>query len=238
MVKLDKTIYVKPLDQDDEVLIFGKSPEQDERDHKDGVARLGGMWRTPSYTKAYLRAARLLLKEAREGRDLDQLALPIFYLHRHSLELFIKGLLGLLYDIADMQHRLYKTPEIEAQLPNKAALKRLDSEHDLVRLYNDLDTASKKLGFNLPPKSIEEAVRLIGRYEIDPTWSRYPKPRGENSKAYLVNEVVIPSVEMNEALERAVREAGFDMDTFPQTYEAELYHAWNSLMMTLDHRDG
>jgi hypothetical protein len=32
----------------DDILIFGKPPEQTDSDHKNGIARFGGPWRAPS----------------------------------------------------------------------------------------------------------------------------------------------------------------------------------------------
>ena len=238
MVKIDPTIYLKPSHQDDEVIIFGKSPELEEKDLKDGVSRIGGMGRVPNYTKAYLRAARLLIKEASEKNDLDQLGLPIFYLHRHSLELFIKNLLDMLYDIASMRYELNPTSQTKEHLPSKAQLKRLTSEHELAPLHNDLTSVSTLLGFGRPPESIEAMVKMIATYETEPTWSRYLKPRHKNSKVYLENEVVIPSLEMHAALERAVKEIGFDFEASPETFETSLYFEWNSLTTRLDHENG
>lgn len=237
MVKINPTIYVKSLNHDDEVLTFGKSPELEEMDLKNGVSRFGGMWRVPSYTKAYLRAARLLIKEATETNDLDQLGLPIFYLHRHSLELFIKSLLDMLYDIARMRHELNPTPQTKEQLPSRNQLKRL-SEHELTPLHKDLTSVSTVMGFDSPPDSIQAIVQTIDKYETEPTWSRYPKPRSKDSKIYLANEVVIPSLEMHEALERAIKETEYDFEASPETFESALYSEWNSLMTRLNNENG
>lgn len=234
MVTIDPTIYVSSSVQDDEVIVFGKSPELEAKDAKEGVSRFGGMWRTPSYTKAYLRAARLLIRSAIETKDLDQLGLPIFYLHRHTLELFIKRLLETLYDIARMRHDLNPTAESNRNLPSRNQLKRLASEHKLIQLHNDLKSISSRLGFDNLPASIEGVVTQIVQYEIEPTWSRYPKPKDPSNKAYLANEVAIPSVEMHAALERAVKEAGYDFEGAEETFETTLHHEWSALNAWLE----
>ena len=229
MVTIDPTIYVSSSVQDDEVIVFGKSPELEAKDAEEGVSRFGGMWRTPSYTKAYLRAARLLIGNAIETKDLDQLGLPIFYLHRHTLELFIKRLLETLYDIAKMRHDINPTVESSSNLPTRGQLGRLTSEHKLIQLHNDLKSVSSRLGFDNLPASIEGVVKQIAQYEIEPTWSRYPKPRDPSNKAYLANEVVIPSVEMHTALERAIKEAAYDFESDEETFETALHHEWSAL---------
>ena len=54
---MDDDAYLKRPGERDDVIMFGKSPEQEADDLALGVARFGGMWRVPSYTNAYARSA-------------------------------------------------------------------------------------------------------------------------------------------------------------------------------------
>lgn len=236
MVKFTPPIYINPSQQSDEVISFGKDPELQEIDLKNGLSRLGGIWRPPSYTKAYLRAARVLIREALEKNDLDQLGLPIFYLHRHALELFIKELLESMYDIADLRYELYKTDNASEQRPTKKARDRLNSCHNLKSLHEDLTSSSFKLGFPNPPESIGNLVKILEHTESEPTWSRYPKSRKGKDNSHLSNEVVIPSREIHDALERVIYEPEH-LTEGEDTFETIIYQEWQFLTTTLDNEN-
>ncbi|MGH8845967.1 MAG: hypothetical protein ACREXG_00555 [Polaromonas sp.] len=239
MAKVDSSIYLKSSNQDDEVLLFGKSPEQEAEDLRNGVARFGGDWRQPSYARAYLRAARVLIHEAQEKKDLDQLGLPIFYLQRHALELFLKQLLGLLYDVAKMRFELYQSKEAKKNLPSKNALERLATSHSLLALNADLQDASAKLQIEGYPSELQSLINDIQKYEINPTWSRYPSSAGAAGvNVHLKSEVAVPLVEMHQRLESVVQKTAFDVDQETETFERSIYDEWNSLMQSLENECG
>ena len=240
MAKIDPSIYLKSSNQDDEVILFGKSPEQDAEDLRNGVARFGGDWRQPSYARAYLRAARVLIHEGQEKKDLDQLGLPIFSLQRHALELFLKQLLGSLYDVAKMRFELYQSKEDKKNLPSNHALKRLTTSHSLLALNSDLQHASASLKVEGYPSELQSLINDIKKYESHYTWSRYPRSGAAGVNVHLKAEVALPIVEIHQRLERVVQKAAFDVDhdQETETFETSIYYEWNSLMQSLENGRG
>jgi hypothetical protein len=232
--KFDPPIYLNSSNNNNEVIVFGKSPEQEAEDIQNGVARLGGAWRQPSYAKAYLRAARVLIRDAQEKQDLDQLAMPIFYLQRHSLELFIKGFLGSLYDIARMRFDLQQSVQTKKDLPSKNAVKRLTMSHDLQKLNSDLREISVQLQIEGYPNALPQLIKDIETHENNPTWSRYPCSGVDGINHHLKAEVVLPLVDLHQRLEKIIQDAAFDVDQGTETLEASIYYEMNSLLQSLD----
>lgn len=228
MVKLDQTIYVKSSCQDDEVITFGKAPELEESDLKNGISRFGGIWRHPSYTMSYVRAARVLIDNSRQNGDFDQLGLPIFYLSRHALELFIKSILELLYDVAKMRTEAYSYD----RSISKGRLKRLSSSHSLSQLNNDLRNTCKELEYEYDSKGIDQLIKNIEEFESNPTWSRYSRSgEGEN---HLAEEVAIPVVSIHQSLERIVKEMGYTQNSDESSLLNEIYYEWSHFMSRLN----
>lgn len=234
IVKIDPTIYMNSSFHDDEVITFGKSPELEMLDIKNGVSRIGGMWRAPSYTKAYLRAARVLLQNGIENNDLDQLGLPIFYLHRHTLELFIKGLLLTSYEISEFSYELNKSDKVKSTLPSKKMQNRLNRSHSLTALNDDLKNISTLLEHEYDSTRIDILIKLIENTETETSWSRYAKS-SKSSISFLENEVVIKIVEINKQLESVIHEIGSNTDG-EETFETFLYYKWQSLLNALDQK--
>ena len=73
-----------------------------------GNALVGGKWMhfPVSYVDAYARAARTLFDEAVRTNQLNELAMPCFFLQRHTMELALKGLLEMLAEIQDTAPKL------------------------------------------------------------------------------------------------------------------------------------
>lgn len=237
-VVFDPPIHIRGAEEDDEVIVFGKSAEENEQDLAKGISRFGG-WRSPHYASAYLRAARTLVTCGSEKNDLDNLGLPIFYLQRHTVELFIKQLLGWLYEIAEMRHRLYGDEGSKNRQPSKQALKDLEHSHDLKQLHEDLRDITLKNGFENGPKDVPEEigqlVEFFGKYEEEHhTWSRYPyhKDRQGIQKSHVDQEVAVPVVEIQERLENMKKDIGYRMGA--ETFETLIYNEWNSLFMRLE----
>lgn len=140
MLKFETPAYVKPSDPTGNTFVFAKSPEQTELDAKGGIARFGGIWRMPSYRIAYMKSARILIDHGRQHQCLDEVALPAFYMQRHSLELFIKGFLSLLYEFEQFNQRASHSG---GGTLSKSQLDRLDKSHSLQKLSGDLHRTSR-----------------------------------------------------------------------------------------------
>lgn len=237
MPKFPSTIYLNSSSQDDEVIIFGKSPEQESDDLNNGIARVGGDWRQPNYAKSYLRAARVLLKNALQNKDIDQLCMPIFYLQRHAIELLIKSLLGMLYEAAQMRFELYKDDKSKKSMPSKEAVKRLTTSHNLSTLNKDLHEISKALQIEGYPSQLAALIDTLQKIETNPTWSRYPSSGNVGESLHLKSEAAIPIVELNQQLELVFQEINYNMGQEPETFETAIYQEWNYLMNQLNNQD-
>ncbi len=210
-------LYIKEPDQNMDVIIFDKAPNLKTEDLKNGISRFGGRWRSPSYLHAYYRSTCILLNEGNRENCLDDIGLPLFYLQRHTTELLLKKLLSWFCDID-----AYNKP---IQLQDQK--KRLNNEHRLPRLYEDIQISANKLGFEKPPDELNELVTLLVKYETtNPTWSRYSKTtKGDDS---LPEEVAIPIQQIQSIMETVISKTLYT-DMPEVTYENLLYDAWFSL---------
>ncbi len=240
-VEFDRPIYLRESGEDDSVIQFGKPPEHVKEDHENGVSRFGGLWREPDYVQTYLRASSILVAESRERNDLDNLGLPIFYLQRHTIELFLKSLLSHLYDIAKMKHEIYCTSEPQDCLPTKEQEERLAGKykgHDLCLFWADFSSASNKLGFGDPPNELGNLIKDISAYEnIHHTWSRYSS-HAERKTGVLIShsksEVAIPVVDIQNRIEKVIGGIEYKMGSDPKSYATILYDEWKSLSDRLE----
>lgn len=224
-----------PLDGNDEVIPFGKGADLRRADRESGISRIGGEWRQPSYLRSYLRAARVLLREAIAADDLDQLGLLIFYLLRHSTELLLKNHLGMLYEVADMRAAHRPVAEQHDAVPSKRARDRLKDSHDLASLTQDLLKATTGLGFGQYfPQSLVILVTELGKYEKSPTWSRYSIPNKVGAAPHMKDEVKIPVVELHRELEQIVKSVEADFTGDAETLGGEVYFEWASLVQAAD----
>ena len=236
MAKLSPPIYVQSPGSDDEVITFGKSGAERQSDLENGVARFGGDWRQPSYSKAYLRAARVLVATANASGDLDQLGLPIFYLLRHATELLVKGELDMLYEIARMRHELRPTVVNFANLPSGKAQQRLVKSHDLMPLCDDLMKISEALGFGrYVDKRLAQLAADLTAFESSATWARYARPQQPSHETHTAHEVAVPLVSLQQRLERVVSSMSVDFNNQDvKTFEGETYFEWACLMHETD----
>ncbi|MEW5056531.1 MAG: hypothetical protein AB1Y25_02815 [Cycloclasticus sp.] len=231
MVKLLGTIYRKKTNQESEILTFGKSEEVFEKDIIDGISRFGGTMRQPNYSYAYLKSARVLLDNASVNKQLDEFGLPVFYMVRHTLELKIKDLLSLAYDILQMNHELYNNEDTKVNLPSNGQLDRLRKNHIISSLYNDLLHSCEKLEVKVPELLFSSVIKVLNHYEVNPTWSRYNK---SNKGSHVADEVTLPIVKLVEDLEMIFVAVSYDSDNFKETMESELYSEFNSLMSRIE----
>lgn len=227
MADLLHNMYLRGQDEPQHVITFGKSPAQTDADRDQGIARFGGM-RAPSYVNAYWLAASTLLESAVASKTLDDLALPIFYLQRHTAELLIKRLLEWGFDISDLSKQLQRPG---GTFPTDEHLKRRSNCHDLPQLLADLSDLATNCRCQAPPAELRELVKQIGEVETTDTWARYARGRkkvpGEKAQVvhHVENEVAVPIVELQAQLGRAVHAS---IETIPHgnTLEAELYDRW------------
>lgn len=124
MVKLPGEAYLKSPDRSERVLIFGKSNEKIQIDLENGISRFGGFFREPNYSEAHLISAGILLENAKQRDELDELGLPIFYLSRHAMELKLKDLLSLAYEICDLRRGASQISNINQNIPTNGQIKR------------------------------------------------------------------------------------------------------------------
>jgi hypothetical protein len=226
MLKLPGNVYIEKSNQDTEILTFGKSKEVSDIDTKEGVSRFGGLMRQPSYSQAYLKAAKVLRDKAVDAEELDEFGLPIFYLVRHSVELKIKGLLEMAYDILDMTQHLYPERITTGAQPSNGERRRLKKCHDLDALLRDLKKSCSSLELEIPEKQFSGVLDLILEYEIDPTWSRYSK---SDKGSHVLEEVVLPIVQITENTEKLFDVLSYNQPDDFESLESELYFMFSSL---------
>lgn len=225
MVKLRTPIHITPANPDGDVIIFGKGPNLESSDNEDGIARFGGLMRTPSYLIAYVRSAGILVNHGQQTKTLDDICLPAFYLQRHAVELLLKRLLYWIYEFAKFNK--------EFDQPSKNQLDRYTRSHNLSSLLNDLNKACKLYKFSSPPKQLGQLVREMRKYESNETWARYGtyiEKQDKQIKDHNQTEVIVPIVALQEALKNVVTEITFRFDG-TETFERELYFAWEDVVI-------
>jgi hypothetical protein len=196
MAKFEPPIFIKPTDPFEDVIAFGKSPEAVANDSTNGVARFGGPWRSPNYVLAYMKIAAIVINHGVQAQCLDEVALPAFYMQRHTLELFLKRLLSWLYEIAELHAELGQD---NRGVPSKGQIERFRTKHHLALLWQDLQMASVHYSFGEPPLDIEYLVRQIENYEVTETWSRYESAVRRNGTVihHVKDEIELPLVELS-----------------------------------------
>lgn len=231
MTKLSGNIYLKKSNKETEILTFGKSEEVSKKDTKEGLSRFGGFMRQPSYSQAYLKSAKIVRDQAVEAEELDELGLPVFYLVRHSVELKIKDLLEMVYDILDMTRQLYPDrPSIDS-FPSNGQRNRLKKSHDLDSLFKDLKKSCIYLNVDVPEKHFSDVINIILEHEINPTWSRYSK---SDKGSHTSEQVIIPIVQLTENIESLFGALAYDKPDDSESLETELYFMFSSLTSRME----
>lgn len=231
MVKLDATFYAMGPTTGSNVYIGGKPPGMAAEDFRNGVARMGGFWRHPSYLESYLTAASLLIAQGAQRQDYDDIGLPAFYLQRHATELLLKRLLRWCIDIIELNAEI--APSAGHQVPSKCcyALRR---SHDLSDLLKALQRTAKLAGEDPPPRALTDLVDSLTRVEADDHWSRYDHGhhKGEHHIHHKM-ETTIPIVNLQKQLGQVVNST-VSRVMGDETYETDLYHAWSGLNCALE----
>lgn len=232
MTIFDEPVFIKPTHPKGDVIVFGKSPELEIADAKNGVARFGGVWRTPSYFTAYVRSAEILIEHGKQHNILDDIALPAFYMQRHALELLIKRLLSWLYEAAEYRAELgHSSPAV----PSTTQKKRLKRSHNLLTLLNDLRSASSAYGFSDPPAELADLVQRLAEFEKSETWSRYSESESKDGCIirHIEKEIIVPLVDFQRRLDLVVSKTTYQLNG-EDIYENELYFAWESAARATD----
>lgn len=232
MVKFDATFYyaMGPTTGSN-VYIGEKPPGMAAEDFRNGIARMGGFWRHPSYLESYLTAASLLIAQGAQRQDYDDIGLPAFYLQRHATELLLKRLLGCCINIIGLNAEI--APSAGHQVPSKCcyALRR---SHDLSELLKALQRTAKLAGEDPPPRALTDLVDSLTRVEADDHWSRYDHGHHKGKHhIHHTTETTIPIVNLQKQLEQVVSST-VSRVMGDETYETELYHAWSGLNCALE----
>ncbi|MGH8551097.1 MAG: hypothetical protein ACRERU_21335, partial [Methylococcales bacterium] len=221
MTLFDEPAFIKPTHPKGDVIVFRRSPDLEIADTKNRVARFGGLWRTPSYFIAYVRSAEILIEHAAQHNTLDDIALPAFYMQRHTLELLIKRLLSWLYEAAEYRSELGQSCPA---MPSTHQRKNFKRSHNLSRLLNNLRVTSKAFGFPEPPDELAELVQRIGEFEKSDTWSRYEVSESKDGGIvhHIQKEIVLPLVDFQRRLELVVSKTAYQFNGH-EAYENDLY---------------
>ncbi len=224
MVIFDPPIYFKQNGENEDIIVFDKSPELRIEDCKKGLSRFGGTWRAPCYLHAYFRSTDILLNQGIFEDCLDDIGLPLFYMQRHTTELLIKRLLSWVYEIAKFSVELGLD---NYDIPSKGQQKRFNECHKLTGLFNDLASSTKKFGFQEPPPELDELVKTLTKFERTETWSRYNKSKIKGGEVinHVQTEVALPLVDLQELLKNAISKIIYKLER-EDAYENALYGAW------------
>lgn len=229
----DKPAYIKPSDPKGDVFVFGKGPELEGADARNGVARVGGLWRRPDYFRAYLRSAAVLIEHGVRHEELDEVMLPAFYLQRHALELLIKRLLSYLYEWAEFRVKLGYNWE---GVPSNGQKDRFTT-HGIHKLFQDLCRTCKHFKFTNPPLELAALVKKLTQFEKTETWSRYAQSKNHKDDTiiqHLEDEVEVPIVDLQRDLEFVASKITYRFDGEP-AYENELYDHWADAARAVGH---
>lgn len=193
MAKLPEPLYLTQDAKASSVLIWGKSPELEQKDLDAGIARIGG-FRTPDYARAYVLAANTLLRTSLQEKTLDHHSLPIFFLQRHATELLIKEPLQLGISI----HKYWTSfgRELPSGFPSSRLVERVSRCHDLKRLLRDLETMVNAFQLGQVPTVLSTLVNELLKFEKDHTWARYsyhhPSEKSSQAIVHIDQEITIP----------------------------------------------
>jgi hypothetical protein len=219
MPTFDPPVFIKPTDPKGDVIVFAKAPELEISDTAAGLARFGGQWRSPSYLRAYVRAADVLVEHGARAGTLDDIALPAFYMQRHALELLVKRLLSWVYEYAEATN--------DPSFPTKSAAKAFKSSHNIQKLLRDLASSCQHFGFAPPPDELSSLAREFSSIEKSETWARYEMSETKDNIIlhHMQEEVVLPLVQIQKRLEAVTLNTLHKLDG-TEAYEDELYYAW------------
>lgn len=229
MAKLEQPLYIKNSDEPYDVLMFGKPPPLVFSDLQNGFARFGGSGREPNYLYAYFLAAKVLIEYGIANNALDEIALPAFYMQRHTTELVLKEALSLVYDIADYKLKLGR--ENQAKI-SKHQRERQTSSHNIEELSQDLLDTTKELGLPQPPSELQCLIESIKCFEKSNVWARYATTKKRDGRVVenIHEEVIVPIVTLQNDLRTIIDKIQLKTSgEEDNTYMLLLYREWESL---------
>lgn len=212
----------------DSVFIGSKAPDQHQEDIEQGQARLGGFWRRPQYDAAYVQAARVLIEHGQVSGTLDEIALPALFLQRHALELRLKVLLEMAFDIGKLKcDKGPSDPEFEL----------LRSKHSIQELLKQLGCSCAEFGLPVPPHQLVDFCDALAAVETDDFMARYPQTWKKKRATYrFVDEVIIPVAELQAQLEEALSATSYLHDGEGDAPYGEVLHAiWHTYFSHAEH---
>jgi hypothetical protein len=193
-----------------------------------GTIRLGGLF-APGYIESYAAAWRELLPKARE------VAIPILFLQRHTLELIVKDVIhDLLITREEIRlgHEVFGLPAILDVIDQdtwSTQWKRLHREHEFDPLFDDLTTNLKLLDLPQLPSEYQTAKDLV--HSVDDgagTRFRYDTDRTRRRSFGITERPIAPIAELASILETIisvhsrVSERGAD----PVSFLDQIYQHW------------
>lgn len=122
------------------------------RDEQAGIVVFSGLG-DPDYHGSYAQAAELLEEVARARGALDAVALPLFFLQRHALELSLKELISSARSLCHLRAEVAARSDDEWRAVCAIQSQERDptrTTHDLRELVGLADTRLSQAGFSLP----------------------------------------------------------------------------------------
>jgi len=122
--------------------------------------KVGGLFHQPDYLAAYHKATRHLMQVG----QIDELAMPILYLQRHTLELLLKTLRDGAEEAIEAKQQIQQAKGLPV-VPHSTAKKR--KNHGLGDLLKEAEAALSALGWSVPVPGLRELVALCQSVEGD-----------------------------------------------------------------------
>lgn len=214
----------------------GEGIRRAEKDRAEGLTRIGGRWSGLHYATSYAQAARMLFDAADNQRKVAKIAVPCLFLLRHSLELALKDLAGMLDHVeqegaALQQARGERITFTRLPEPDRNSLMQT---HDLGALFKLLERGLKKATRPTMPKAwkglvkafieLERSIPERFRYSmvLPPKRQRSRKEKPVHVRSFTETEV-IPIRDLLERFEMFFHEAvSLDLSTDARSWFMEL----------------
>ena len=144
------------------------------------------------YANAFKHAADDLLKKKRDGELFLDMHLPINYLYRHSIELYLKSIIIILHRTLQIKFGKNESDDFP-QIRYKGKWKNIDSVHWIKALFdyfmefvhnNRLKIRKYPIEDLLnPPETLVAKIEFINNIDKNSTYLRYPDIRNQKEEA-------------------------------------------------------
>ena len=132
------------------------------------------------YAQGYKEAANALVNIALEKHRMDVMFYPICFLYRHCIEITIKELIR---DIAHLIEIKISIGDIEFNdVKYKININSLNNNHNLERLFNNLEQRLRLFSDESIPKSIRDAVLQLNNFDPNSQKFRYSRIKKNRDK--------------------------------------------------------